>query len=204
MEVGPPNSLYRKWFQTAISCFGQKPRWLALWEKARLWLRQVRARELNETEPVLTCRKVLWCHQNQVALLTWDKSGRYPVYWPDGDRHIAGRNLAQAFLWNLGTCSLMLRENSKWWTHKDKSIDAMSRGGTIRSSDEVPVMGMERRDCIIRFWTAVNLGNKGGTNGQNKALGLDNGSRMNREIHVRFWEGLGVKFPRATYQCPDF
>ena len=21
---------------------------------------------------------------------------------------------------------------------------------------------------------------------------------MNREIHVRFWEGLGVRFPRAT------
>ena len=47
----------------------------------------------------------------------------------------------------------------------------MCRGGTIRSSDEVPVMGMERRDCIIQFWTAVNLGNKGGTKGQNKALG---------------------------------
>ena len=59
----------------------------------------------------------------------------------------------------------MLRENSKWWTHKDESIDAMSRGGTIRSSYEVPVMGMERRDCIIQFFTAVNLGNKGGTNG---------------------------------------
>ena len=64
----------------------------------------------------------------------------------------------------------MLRETSKRWTRKDKSIDAMNRGGTIRSSDEVPVMGMERRDCIIQFWTAVNLGNKGGTNGQNKAL----------------------------------
>ena len=64
----------------------------------------------------------------------------------------------------------MLRENSKWWTHKDESIDALCRGGTICSSDEVPVMGMERRDCIIQFWTAVNLGNKGGTNGQNKAL----------------------------------
>ena len=22
---------------------------------------------------------------------------------------------------------------------------------------------------------------------------------MNREIHVRFWEGLGVRFPRATH-----
>ncbi len=34
----------------------------------------------------------------------------------------------------------MLRENSKWWTHKDESIDAMCRGGTIRSSDEASVM----------------------------------------------------------------
>jgi hypothetical protein len=45
----------------------------------------------------------------------------------------------------------MLRENSKRWTRKDESIDAMCRGGTIRSSDEASVMGVERRDCIIQF-----------------------------------------------------
>ena len=28
--------------------------------------------------------------------------------------------------------------------------------------------------------------------------GLDDRSRMNREIHVRFWEGLRGKFPRPT------
>ena len=154
MEVGPPNSLYRKWCakkahlcisywctkcamlqkrwglapriritgcdsKPPISCFGQKPRWWALWEKARLWLRQVRARELNETEPVLTYRKYKDAIKTRFALLIWDESERNPVYWSDGGRYIAGRNLAQAFLWNLGTCSLMLRENSKWWTHKD-------------------------------------------------------------------------------------
>ncbi|MGA2515357.1 MAG: hypothetical protein ABSG44_02265, partial [Thermodesulfobacteriota bacterium] len=27
---------------------------------------------------------------------------------------------------------------------------------------------------------------------------LDNKSRMNREVHVRFREGVEVKFPRAT------
>ena len=27
---------------------------------------------------------------------------------------------------------------------------------------------------------------------------LDDVSRMSREVHVRFWEGLGVRFPRAT------
>ena len=28
---------------------------------------------------------------------------------------------------------------------------------------------------------------------------LDNGSRMSREVHVRFCESLGVRFPRATH-----
>jgi len=31
-------------------------------------------------------------------------------------------------------------------------------------------------------------------------LRLNNGSRMSREIHVRFCEGLGVQFPRPTYR----
>ena len=122
-------------FKPPISCFGQKPRWWALWEKARQWLRQVCVRELNETEPVLTYRKRKDAIKIRFVVLTWEESGRDPVYWPDGDRYRAGRNLAQAFLWNLGTCSLMLRENSKRWTRKDESIDAMCRGGTIRSSD---------------------------------------------------------------------
>ena len=30
----------------------------------------------------------------------------------------------------------MLREKSKWQTHKDESIDAERRGGITRSSDE--------------------------------------------------------------------
>ncbi len=29
-------------------------------------------------------------------------------------------------------------------------------------------------------------------------------SRMSREVHVRFWERLGVKFPRATRQVEKF
>jgi hypothetical protein len=34
------------------------------------------------------------------------------------------------------------------------------------------------------------------------AVGLDWKSRMRRESHVRFREGLGVKFPRATRLVP--
>src|SRR5208282_513642 len=31
----------------------------------------------------------------------------------------------------------------------------------------------------------------------------NNGSRMNREVHVRFWESPEVKLPRATRQLPQ-
>ena len=60
-------------------------------------------------------------------------------------------NLAQAFVWNVGTCTSMLRENRKRRTRKGESIDAKCRGGTICSSDEASVMGVKRRDCIIQF-----------------------------------------------------
>ena len=45
----------------------------------------------------------------------------------------------------------MLREKSKWRSHKDESTDAEYRGGTTRSSDEALVMGVERRGCVIQF-----------------------------------------------------
>ena len=45
-------------------------------------------------------------------------------------------NLNQAFIWNVGTYVLMLREKSKWKHHKDLSTKAVYRGGSTRSSDE--------------------------------------------------------------------
>jgi len=39
----------------------------------------------------------------------------------------------------------MLREKSKGQTPKDESTDAENRRGATCSSEEVPVMGMERR-----------------------------------------------------------
>jgi hypothetical protein len=45
----------------------------------------------------------------------------------------------------------MLREKSKWRSHKDESTDAEYRGGTARMSEEAPVTGVEQRGCIIWF-----------------------------------------------------
>jgi hypothetical protein len=45
----------------------------------------------------------------------------------------------------------MIRVKLKWRPHKIESTDARHRGGAARSSDEVSVMGMERRGCIDRL-----------------------------------------------------
>ena len=47
-------------------------------------------------------------------------------------------NLIQAFIWNVGTYTLMLRKSFKWKPHKKLSTNAMCRGGSTRSSDDVP------------------------------------------------------------------
>ncbi|WP_204355430.1 hypothetical protein [Acetobacterium sp. KB-1] len=43
----------------------------------------------------------------------------------------------------------MLSEKSKQQNDKDESSDESFRCGRIRSSDEIPVMGRERRDSVI-------------------------------------------------------
>ncbi len=68
-----------------------------------------------------------------------------------------------------------------------------------RSSDEDSVMELERRGQVI----AVELGPTGMPGGAllfngRRQPSCDGMSRMMREYHVRFCEGLGVKFPGPT------
>ncbi len=44
----------------------------------------------------------------------------------------------------------MIREKLKWKPRKSESTDAEHRGGITRSSDEVPVMGMEPRGYTVQ------------------------------------------------------
>ena len=45
---------------------------------------------------------------------------------------------------------VMLREKAQSVEHLGRNTNAPSRGGLVRSSNEVPVMGMERRDKRVR------------------------------------------------------
>ena len=72
-------------------------------------------------------------------------------------------------------------------------------------SDEAGVMPVERRERVI----AIDQVNCGRVTGRRKSLMIngrrqsscDGTSRMNREVHVRFCEGLGVQFPGSYSAC---
>src|SRR5512133_3422723 len=91
----------------------------------------------------------------------------------------------------------MPREEPKWKPHEGQSTEAGHRGGWARSSVEVPVMGMERRGPITQLRRRVNPAMGRNPTGKRDQWSGDK-SRMRRESHVRFREGLGVKCPRAT------
>lgn len=63
----------------------------------------------------------------------------------------------------------MLRERHKCESHEADSIDVLCRGGQVRSSVEVAVMAMERRDLATAVGIKSQL-NLGGTFETNKTL----------------------------------
>ena len=77
------------------------------------------------------------------------------------------------------------------------------RGGSSRSSDEAAVMAVERRGRVVRSHSAVNTEQSEEEPLEEMRLvsQLNNKSRMNREVQVRFCEGLGVRFPGSTRPC---
>jgi hypothetical protein len=59
-------------------------------------------------------------------------------------------NPDQALLWNAGTCRPDAKEEAQAGSpRKSQSTDAGHRDGAVRSRDEGPVMGLDRRDCGI-------------------------------------------------------
>ncbi len=62
----------------------------------------------------------------------------------------------QALIWNVGTCSLMLREITSGKPPRGRIPMQRSRGGAIRSSVEAAVMVVERRGGIILLIEQAN------------------------------------------------
>ncbi len=59
---------------------------------------------------------------------------------------------------------------------------------------------MEQRGCVIQSHDWVNPKGEEPVVETKPFSRLNDGSRMNGDVHVRFCESLGVKFPGATHQ----
>ena len=87
-----------------------------------------------------------------------------------------------------------------------ESTDAPVRGGLLCSSDEAGVMVMpaERRKQAIAIWIGSTGNGRNPINNGRRQPSCGGTSRMNREVPVRFCEGLGGKFPGPTRHLRRF
>jgi hypothetical protein len=85
-----------------------------------------------------------------------------------------------------------------------ESTDAPVRGGLLCSSDEAGVLPAERRKQAIAIWIGSTGNGRNPINNGRRQPSCGGTSRMNREVPVRFCEGLGAKFPGPTRHFGHF
>jgi hypothetical protein len=164
MEVGPPGSPCRRRAQTAaVSCrlragvgsdCGEGP----------LSAGQVCDGKTNVCEPLLTHRNRQGWHRNRrlcrasgtnARSCGVPSAGERPACGPGGARCKGGVSSSQALAWNRRTCRLdtdgqgmgclAARGRIPRGGNRAGQSTARHRGGPARSSEEGPVMGLERR-----------------------------------------------------------
>ena len=114
--------------------------------------------ETSASEPLMTCRKGRDDVRTGGSSLLRDKFGGRPDYRPSGIRHKGGVTTIRARVRNLGTCRSDAKgEVQVGSPRKDERTEAEHRGGATRSRGEGPVMGSDRRGCLIRLELWVNL-----------------------------------------------
>ena len=112
------------------------------------YTRQVSVAEMNM---VNRCRSVesVGMSSKPGRVVKLGQIWRIPAYCPDGGWHEDGMNVTQAFVWNVRTYDLNVKGEIQVKKHEDESTKVRYRGGMVRSSDEGPVMGKERRNHVI-------------------------------------------------------
>ncbi|OGF58629.1 MAG: hypothetical protein A2Y62_04140 [Candidatus Fischerbacteria bacterium RBG_13_37_8] len=97
------------------------------------------------------------CHQNRgvhrFSGISTEETCLLSVRCPGHRRHELYFGLLCG---NAGNCITMLRERHKMRTIEADSTEALYSSGLSRSSEEAPVMGVERRAGVIRLGTVNN------------------------------------------------
>ena len=121
-------------------------------------LRQVRLKETNASEPLMTCRNVFRRRRNRdLDFCPASKDWEAPADCPIGVRHEGGVTLRQASIRHTGTCRPDAKGASQAVSHREGlSTEAGHRGGDTRSREEGPVMGLDQRGVVIRLYAVGN------------------------------------------------
>ena len=120
-------------------------------------LRQVCLKETNESEPLMTCRKARSDVETGIRTSIPREDWEAPADCPIGVRHEGGVTLRQASIRNTGTCRLDAKGETQAVNRREGlSTDAGHRGGDVRSREEGPVMGLDRRGVVIRLYPVGN------------------------------------------------
>jgi hypothetical protein len=117
---------------------------------------QVGNREMNESEPLMTCRNVYQTRSKPGGSeCPGIRHGRslFRTMRPPALRRHDSVALRLSGTWEPS--APMLTEQFKQKPCEDLSRKAARRGGTVRSSEEVPDKGMEPRDRVQRDWNIV-------------------------------------------------
>jgi hypothetical protein len=105
----------------------------------------------------MTCRKRIGDVKTGEMSLPWEESRGRPDCCLDGIRHGGGVTLRLAFARNMGTCRPDAKGDAQMGgPHESQSTDAGHRDGAARIRDEGPVMGSDRRGCVVQFSPVVN------------------------------------------------
>src|SRR5215469_6283912 len=195
MKVDPSEPLCRRRLQTAISCFGPKTAGVNVMVESVtsdhvMWGLE-RRMQMNLRRRIET---PLRRHQNRNCLPGPGRARRTPTYWPCDVRCTGGVTLIWAFVRNLRTWSVMLRERVQVGTHEAESTEAPPGAYCF-------VVARKRGNS--RGAKGAGYSRADGVNGQPEELLVlleaaafpGGASRMNREIHVRICERLGVQLP---------
>lgn len=105
---------------------------------------------MNESEQSMTCRKANQLTSKPGSVIDLGRIQTLPVYGLSGVRCRGCMSLSQALLWNVGTCWFNAKERGVIRLSDAASTNVNQRGGATRSSDEVTLMVMERRGCVIQ------------------------------------------------------
>jgi len=122
---------------------------------------QVRVVESNASEPLMTCRKRRDDVETGGESLLRDKPGRNLFTAQAASGMKAARTQSRLLCGTWEPVTPMPREKRKGKPPECESTDAGYRDGVTRSSEESPVMGLERRGGPIRPGTREQLATGG-------------------------------------------